>query len=271
MNNKKYNSLKTITAVIIAIIIIAIIVLVTTRSTKETIYTITLQNEQQILTLKTDKEGFLDKPDDPFKEGYIFLGWYNGNEKVDFSKAFTKDISIEARWEKLEDDKESMPKPETEGEVKVEEPKEQPKEEEENVPKQEQTATKPQIQKPEKEEQKPQKPEIQKPEIEKPQPEKPEQPEVPEQPKPEQPEQPKPEEPEEPEKVTYSVKWSKVDGSAIEQYRLYIINSKGEYVNGTLEITTIAGKTFEENVTTNGSTNIYIKSAIQTVKIKNIK
>ena len=32
-----------------------------------------------------------------------------------------------------------------------------------------------------------------------------------------------------------------------------------------------AGKTFEENVTTNGSTNIYIKSAIQTVKIKNIK
>lgn len=72
-------------------------------------------------------------------------------------------------------------------------------------------------------------------------------------------------------KVTYSVQLVKLDGSAIEQYKLYIISSEGKYVNGTLEITTIAGKTFEEEVTTNGSANAYIKSAIKDVKIKNIK
>lgn len=358
---------KIILAVIVAIIIIAIIMFLAMRNTKETTYTITLQNEQQIFTLETDKNGMLEEPEEPTKEGYVFLGWYIKNEKVDFSKPFTGDTNIVAKWGILEEPQEDVQQPEQQ-EPEVQEPETQePEKEEEGSQKQEQTNNKPQTQKPVV--QKPQKPEAekpeQKPETEKPTPEQPEEKPEPEKPTPEQPEQkpedPTPEKPEEekpqPEepkpvevtsiklsattlnlevgqnstltatvnpsnatnktvtwtssnksvatvdsngkvtavgagtatitataggksvsctvtvknKVTYSVQWVKLDGSAIEQYKLYIISSEGKYVNGTLEITTIAGKTFEEEVTTNGSANAYIKSAIKSVKIKNIK
>ena len=41
----------------------------------------------------------LEKPEDPIKKGYIFKGWYNGNELYDFNSYVTGDINLEARYE----------------------------------------------------------------------------------------------------------------------------------------------------------------------------
>lgn len=64
------------------------------------IYTITLKNGETTTTLTTNSEGILTEPEIPVKKGYKFLGWYIGDEKVDFSKPFNADGIIEAKWEK---------------------------------------------------------------------------------------------------------------------------------------------------------------------------
>ncbi|MBQ1476922.1 MAG: cell wall-binding repeat-containing protein, partial [Erysipelotrichaceae bacterium] len=38
--------------------------------------------------------------DDPVKEGYTFIGWYEGDTKFDFDTPIKKDYDLEARWEK---------------------------------------------------------------------------------------------------------------------------------------------------------------------------
>ncbi len=44
-----------------------------------------------------------DDPGEPILIGYKFLGWYNGDEKYDFNEAVTKDITLTAKWEKVEE------------------------------------------------------------------------------------------------------------------------------------------------------------------------
>jgi len=49
------------------------------------------------------EDGKVEAPADPTREGYNFLGWYIGNEKVDFAtKVFTADTTVTAKWEKIE-------------------------------------------------------------------------------------------------------------------------------------------------------------------------
>ena len=45
----------------------------------------------------------------PVKEGYVFLGWYIGDEVFDFTKGISKDISLEARWKKEDDSSKENP------------------------------------------------------------------------------------------------------------------------------------------------------------------
>ncbi len=39
------------------------------------------------------------KPADPTREGYTFLGWYNGSEEWDFSQPVTQNMTLTAMWE----------------------------------------------------------------------------------------------------------------------------------------------------------------------------
>lgn len=52
-------------------------------------------------TVEKDKKA--TKPADPKKDGYIFKGWYLGSTKYDFSKKVTKNITLTAKWEKVEE------------------------------------------------------------------------------------------------------------------------------------------------------------------------
>lgn len=65
-----------------------------------------------------------------------------------------------------------------------------------------------------------------------------------------------------------SIEWIEIEGTAVGQSRIYIKDSNGKYVDGLLEMTTISGTVFEENVTSSGSDNLYVKSVIKSVKIK---
>lgn len=94
-------------------------------------YEITLNIDGRETILTTDLEGMLEKPEDPEKEGYKFLGWYINDEKVDFSEPFTEDSRVTAKWEKVEDDEkqEETAKPnenQSEGTTKPEKPTTKP-------------------------------------------------------------------------------------------------------------------------------------------------
>ena len=38
------------------------------------------------------------QPEEPVKDGYVFLGWYNGDAKYDFTKPVTENIALTAKW-----------------------------------------------------------------------------------------------------------------------------------------------------------------------------
>ena len=51
---------------------------------------------------KVDKGGKATKPADPTKEGYDFLGWYNGETEYKFTETVSADLTLKAKWEKYE-------------------------------------------------------------------------------------------------------------------------------------------------------------------------
>ena len=54
-------------------------------------------------TKQTVKDGEkAQKPADPAKEGYKFIGWYVGDKEYDFSAPVMTDLVIEARFEKID-------------------------------------------------------------------------------------------------------------------------------------------------------------------------
>lgn len=42
-------------------------------------------------------------PANPTKNGYTFAGWYNGNTKYDFSSSVTGNLTLTAKWDKIEE------------------------------------------------------------------------------------------------------------------------------------------------------------------------
>ena len=53
----------------------------------------------QTVTVEDGKT--LDRPADPVKEGYKFIGWFVDGKEFDFNTPITGDLKIEARFEKL--------------------------------------------------------------------------------------------------------------------------------------------------------------------------
>ena len=95
MDKKKRNI---IIAIGVAIIIVTIIILVSTLTRK--VYTITFNSNggTEINAVKVKKDGLLEKPEDPIKDGYVFDGWFYNDELFDFTTKIEKDITLEARY-----------------------------------------------------------------------------------------------------------------------------------------------------------------------------
>ena len=52
------------------------------------------------MALSTEN-GYIEKPEDPTRENYIFSGWYLGEGLFDFNSLVTEDITLVARWSLL--------------------------------------------------------------------------------------------------------------------------------------------------------------------------
>ncbi len=65
------------------------------------VYTVTFNTDgADLIASQTVEEGELfTAPEAPVKEGYVFLGWYDGETEYDFTTAPTADVTLTAKWE----------------------------------------------------------------------------------------------------------------------------------------------------------------------------
>ncbi len=57
-----------------------------------------------VSTLVVPKNMVIEAPEDPIKEGYIFKGWYFGNDLFDFNTKIKKDLLLVAHWEEVKEE-----------------------------------------------------------------------------------------------------------------------------------------------------------------------
>ncbi|MBQ2873608.1 MAG: InlB B-repeat-containing protein [Bacilli bacterium] len=76
----------------------------TNEPVKVTKYTVKFDadNGSKVTSKTVEKNNTVTKPANPIKEGYKFLGWFNGNVEFNFKTKITKDITLKAKWEKVE-------------------------------------------------------------------------------------------------------------------------------------------------------------------------
>ena len=65
-------------------------------------YTISFVTDKYIEKIMVEENKTIDEPKVPEKEGYIFLGWFVGDELYDFNNKVTKDIVLTAKYKKDE-------------------------------------------------------------------------------------------------------------------------------------------------------------------------
>lgn len=65
-------------------------------------YTITFITENYTEKIMVEENKTIEEPEEPIKKDHIFLGWFVGEEKYDFSNKVTKDIILTAKFKKDE-------------------------------------------------------------------------------------------------------------------------------------------------------------------------
>ncbi len=66
-------------------------------------YEVTFSNDGARTVVVVDKDSTVEKPSDPVKEGYVFLGWFKSladTEAYDFSSKVTGNLTLYAKWVK---------------------------------------------------------------------------------------------------------------------------------------------------------------------------
>lgn len=80
--------------------VIICLTLISSCSKKHEVVFNALGGTCEVSELKIKNGSTVQKPKDPEKAGYAFLGWYYNNALYDFSTPVTKDISLIAQWKK---------------------------------------------------------------------------------------------------------------------------------------------------------------------------
>ena len=83
---------------IVALLIVIVIVLV--LDNQKYVVTFDMQNGEPKFEQLVKRGNRVYEPSDPKNAGYIFLGWYEGNELYDFTKVVKYNMTLVAKWEK---------------------------------------------------------------------------------------------------------------------------------------------------------------------------
>ncbi|WP_054251454.1 InlB B-repeat-containing protein [Neofamilia massiliensis] len=65
----------------------------------------------KVEAVEVEKGKTVEKPADPTREGFEFVGWYLGNEKFDFASPVNENITLKAVWSQIEPAEELIFKP----------------------------------------------------------------------------------------------------------------------------------------------------------------
>jgi len=81
---------------------IAITVFLVNKNT-DTVYVVSFDTNggNEVSSQKVESGEKVNKPANPTRDGYEFLGWYFGDEEYDFSNPVEENIKLEAKWEKI--------------------------------------------------------------------------------------------------------------------------------------------------------------------------
>ena len=69
-------------------------------------YKVNFESEggSEVAAVEIEDGQILEKPKDPTREGYIFVGWMLGDELYDFSKGISENITLRAEWKEMDPD-----------------------------------------------------------------------------------------------------------------------------------------------------------------------
>lgn len=105
MDSKKIIITTTITA-LVAIMAIVFVIIGTSNQEFEVSFDSAGASGVEVITVQ--KNNKVEKPGEPIREGYTFLGWFDGDEEWDFDKEVTKSIILIAKWERDDTDEVSV-------------------------------------------------------------------------------------------------------------------------------------------------------------------
>lgn len=96
--------------IISSIILVALlaVIFIKVNSTKQVIYKVAFNSDggTKISQQEVKNGSYVKRPTDPKKEGYQFIDWSYNDKTYDFKSKVTKNITLIARWFKLDDTKE---------------------------------------------------------------------------------------------------------------------------------------------------------------------
>lgn len=103
-NNNKFDSTQKITKDITLVAKWEKIATEETDTPKVSKYTVTFDSNggSSVPKQNIEQNKTASKPSNPTRDGYVFLGWYNGETEFDFKTKITKNIKLIAKWEKIE-------------------------------------------------------------------------------------------------------------------------------------------------------------------------
>ena len=99
-NRKEKNKKNKIGLIIKSIIIILIVLLFLVFCCRNKGLTITLNidNKEYHEITNIKKGDIVSEPKTPIKEGYEFIGWFNGDKEFNFDEPVNESIKLEGKW-----------------------------------------------------------------------------------------------------------------------------------------------------------------------------
>lgn len=85
----------------------------TIKAAEAPLYTVIFDSQggSEVAKVMVQEGGNITMPTTPIKDGYYFVGWYNGDVPFDFKAEVTSDMTLTAKWEVIPDDPIVEPKP----------------------------------------------------------------------------------------------------------------------------------------------------------------